>query len=142
MDMYQTVVSFFQEGGPFMYPIAVVLGIGIAIALERYFYLANQTRINRRDFERILPLLKQRNQRELANVVQKSKSAMSRIIADGLNRRTSSRRRDDIEYAMEEGLLEVLPSIERRTPYLATCGHARCGTRDPHARSHAALRSD
>ncbi len=120
MDMYQTVVSFFQEGGPFMYPIAVVLGIGVAIALERYFYLANQTRINRRDFERILPLLKQRNQRELANVVQKSKSAMSRIIADGLNRRTSSRRRDDIEYAMEEGLLEVLPSIERRTPYLAT----------------------
>ena len=120
MDMYQTVVSFFQEGGPFMYPIAVVLGIGIAIALERYFYLANQTRINRRDFERILPLLKQRNQRELANVVQKSKSAMSRIIADGLNRRTSSRRRDDIEYAMEEGLLEGLPSIERRTPYLAT----------------------
>jgi len=120
MDMYQTVVGFFQEGGPFMYPIAVVLGIGVAIALERYFYLANQTRVNRRDFEKILPLLKQRNQRELANVVQKSKSAVSRIVADGLNRRSSSRRRDDIEYAMEEGLLEVLPNIERRTPYLAT----------------------
>ncbi len=120
MDMYQTVVSFFQEGGPFMYPIAVVLAIGVAIALERYFYLANQTRVNRRDFERILPLLKQHNQRELASLVQKSKSAMSRIVADGLNRRVSSRRRDDIEYAMEEGLLEVLPNIERRTPYLAT----------------------
>lgn len=120
MDMYQTVVGFFQEGGPFMYPIAVVLGIGVAIALERYFYLANQTRVNRRDFEKILPLLKQRNQRELANVVQKSRSAVSRIVADGLNRRSSSRRRHDIEYAMEEGLLEVLPSIERRTPYLAT----------------------
>lgn len=120
MDMYQSVVSFFQEGGPFMYPIAVVLGIGVAIALERYFYLANQTRINRRDYEKILPLLKQRNQRELASVVQKSRSAVSRIVADGLNRRGSSRRRDDIEYAMEEGLLEVLPNIERRTPYLAT----------------------
>jgi len=120
MDMYQTVVGFFQEGGPFMYPIAVVLGIGVAIALERYFYLANQTRVNRRDFEKILPLLRQRNQRELANVVQKSRSAVSRIVADGLNRRSSSRRRGDIEYAMEEGLLEVLPSIERRTPYLAT----------------------
>lgn len=120
MDIYQTTVSFFQQGGPFMYPIALVFGVGLAIALERYFYLANQTRINRRDFERILPLLKQRKQRELASLVQKSKSAMSRIIADGLNRRTSSRRRADIEYAMEEGLLEVLPSIERRTPYLAT----------------------
>jgi biopolymer transport protein ExbB/TolQ len=68
----------------------------------------------------MLPLLKQRNQRELAAVVQRSRSAVSRIVADGLNRRSSSRRRDDIEYAMEEGLLEVLPNIERRTPYLAT----------------------
>lgn len=120
MDMYQTAVSFFQDGGAFMYPIAVVLAIGVAIAIERWLYLTNQTRINRRDFERILPLLKQRKQRELVALVQKSRSAMCRIVADGLNRRASSRRRDDIEYAMEEGLLEVLPAIERRTPYLAT----------------------
>ena len=38
----------------------------------------------------------------------------------GLERQGAVRRRDDIEYAMEEGLLEVLPNIERRTPYLAT----------------------
>ena len=120
MDMYTTVVSFFQDGGPFMYPIAVVLGIGLAIALERFMYLMNQMRVNRRDFEMILPLLKQRRQRELAEVTRKSTSAMARIIADGMNRRGSSRRRSDIEYAMEEGLLEVLPNIERRTPYLAT----------------------
>jgi len=120
MDIYTTVVGFFQDGGPFMYPIAVVLGIGCAISLERYFYLMNQMRINRRDFDRILPLLKQRRKRELADVTKKSSSAMARIIADGMNRRASSRRRSDIEYAMEEGLLEILPNIERRTPYLAT----------------------
>jgi len=120
MDLYATVVGFFQEGGPFMYPIAIVLAIGLAIALERFFYLAHQTRVNRRDFQRILPLLKARKQRELADVTRQSKSAMCRIVADGLNRRNSTRRRSDIEYAMEEGLLEVLPNIERRTPYLAT----------------------
>lgn len=120
MDLYTTVVSFFQEGGPFMYPIAVVLAIGLAIALERFVYLANQMRVNRRDFKQMLPLLKQRRMRELADLTQKSKSAMSRIVADGLNRHSSSRRRSDIEYAMEEGLLEILPNIERRTPYLAT----------------------
>ena len=120
MDMYTTVVSFFQDGGPFMYPIAVVLGVGLAIALERFLYLMNQMRINRRDYDKILPLLKQRRQRELAEVTRKSRSAVARIIADGMNRRSSSRRRSDIEYAMEEGLLEILPSIERRTPYLAT----------------------
>ena len=120
MDLYATVVGFFQDGGPFMYPIAIVLGIGVAIALERYFYLSGQTRVNRKDFERILPLLKQRRARELGELTRKSKSAMSRIVADGMNRQTSTRRRSDIEYAMEEGLLEVLPNIERRTPYLAT----------------------
>jgi len=120
MDMYTTVVSFFQDGGPFMYPIAIVLGIGLAIALERFLYLMNQTRVNRRDYDRILPLLRQHRERELAEVTRKSGSAMARIIADGMNRRSSSRRRSDIEYAMEEGLLEILPNIERRTPYLAT----------------------
>jgi len=120
MDMYTTVVNFFQQGGPFMYPIAIVLGIGLAIALERFAYLMNQMRVNRRDYEKILPLLKQKRARELAEVTRKSSSAMARIVADGMNRRTSSRRRSDIEYAMEEGLLEILPNIERRTPYLAT----------------------
>jgi len=120
MDLYVTLVRFFQEGGPFMYPIAAVLTAGVAIALERYFYLLNQTRINRRDFEQILPLLRERRQRELTELVSQSRSAMSRIIADALTRRARSRRRADIEYAMEEGLLEVLPNIERRTAYLAT----------------------
>jgi biopolymer transport protein ExbB/TolQ len=120
MDFYTTVIGFFQDGGPFMYPIALVLGVGLAISLERFFYLTSQTRVNRQDFARILPLLKQSRQRELAELTRKSKSAMARIIADGLNRRTVSRRRSDIEYAMEEGLLEILPNIERRTPYLAT----------------------
>ena len=31
----------------------------------------------------------------------------------------STRRRQDVEYAMEEGLMEALPAIEKRTPYLA-----------------------
>lgn len=120
MDFYASVVGFFQEGGPFMYPIAVVLGIGLAIAFERFVYLSNQTRINRRDFDAILPLLKQRRVREVGEVTRKSASPMARIAADGINRLGQSRRRSDIEYAMEEGLLEILPNIERRTPYLAT----------------------
>ena len=77
MDFYTTVIGFFQDGGPFMYPIAVVLGVGLAISLERFFYLTGQTRVNRQDFERILPLLKQSRQRELAELTKKSTSAMA-----------------------------------------------------------------
>ena len=118
--MYTTVVGFFQTGGPFMYPIAIVLAIGLAIAIERWVFLSAQTLRNRSDFEALLPMLKAQRLGEVSKVTSSSKSAISRIAADGLQRRTATRRRGDIESAMEEGLLEILPSIERRTPYLAT----------------------
>lgn len=120
MNAFETVIAFFQNGGPFMYPIAIVLAIGLAIAIERYVYLSAQLVKNRRDFDMLLPLLKSQRLREANTLTNKSKSAMARIAADGMTRREASRRRSDIESAMEEGLLEILPSIERRTPYLAT----------------------
>jgi biopolymer transport protein ExbB/TolQ len=120
MDMYEMLVRFFQEGGLFMYPIALVMGIGTAIGLERFVFLLKETRANRRDYEAILPLLKQKRLREVAELAKRSKSAVCRIVADGLARMSTTRRRQDIENAMEEQLLEVLPSIERRTGYLAT----------------------
>jgi biopolymer transport protein ExbB len=120
MDFYETAVRFFQNGGFFMYPIALVLAMGVAIAIERFWFLGKETRANRRDFESILPLLRQKRTRELADMAAKSRSAVCRMMADGLARMSGTRRRQDIEYAMEEQLLEVLPSIERRTPYLAT----------------------
>jgi len=118
--MYTTVVEFFQTGGPFMYPIAIVLAIGLAIAVERWLYLSSQTLRNRKDFNALLPLLKAQRLGDVSKITSKSGSAMARIAADGVQRRALTNRRPDIESAMEEGLLEILPSIERRTPYLAT----------------------
>ena len=60
--MLETVVRFFQEGGPFMYPIAIVLALGLAITLERFLYLGAVRRRNRVAFERgILPALQKRD---------------------------------------------------------------------------------
>ena len=40
METLYGVVGFFQSGGPFMFPILIVLAFGTAIAIERYIYLA------------------------------------------------------------------------------------------------------
>jgi biopolymer transport protein ExbB len=37
----------------------------------------------------------------------------------GLARQGSVRRRDDIEIAMEESMMEIIPQLEKRTPYVA-----------------------
>ncbi|AOY87545.1 flagellar motor protein MotA [Marinobacter salinus] len=119
--MLNTMVRFFQEGGPFMYPIAVVLAIGLAITLERFFYLAAVRRKNRTAFEKgILPLLRKRDYQRAMKTASTSDSAIASIMGAGIGRLLNNSRREDIEYAMEEGLMEVLPRLEKRTQYLAT----------------------
>ncbi|MEH6581553.1 MAG: MotA/TolQ/ExbB proton channel family protein [Halioglobus sp.] len=120
MDIYETVVRFFQTGGPFMYPIATVLVIGLAIAIERWVVLTLARRTNRRAFDTLMGQLREKNYQSVVAAGGDSRVPMNRIVAAGIARFTGSKRRDDIESAMEEGVLEALPRLEKRTPYLAT----------------------
>ncbi len=120
MGWYDTIVSFFQSGGTFMYPIMIVLALGMAIAIERYVYLSLATAKNSQAWKKLQPSLESGNLRQAANFAEKSKSAISKILSYGLMRAKTSRRRDDVEIAMEEGLMEILPRLEKRTHYLAT----------------------
>jgi biopolymer transport protein ExbB/TolQ len=103
-----------------MYPIMVVLALGLAIAIERYIYLSLAKTTNQRLWNKLMPLLKEGKYRQVAADIAKSKSAISHIFTYGLCRARTSRRRDDVEIAMEEGLMETVPNLEKRTPYLAT----------------------
>lgn len=118
--MYTTIVSFFQQGGVFMYPIVIVLGLGVAIAIERWVYLTKARMTNQRVWKQLAPLVSDGKYNEAKEIAGKSASAMGNVLSYGLNRIRSARRRDDIEKAMEESLLEVLPKLEKRTHYLAT----------------------
>jgi biopolymer transport protein ExbB/TolQ len=120
MELWNTIVRFFQGGGEFMYPIAVVLVFGIAIALERWIVLSRMAAKNRSLWNEIVPLLSQGNFRQVVQVTSKSDSAIGQILNYGLARIQAARRRDDIEKAMEESLMEVVPKLEKRTHYLAT----------------------
>jgi len=108
---YETVVTFFQSGGPFMIPIAIILAIGIAIAIERYLYLSASRTRNTLAWNKLQSALQSGNLSQAMGFAEKSKAAVSRIIHYGFLRAKTSRRRDDVEIAMEEGLMEVLPKL-------------------------------
>nr|WP_324259861.1 MotA/TolQ/ExbB proton channel family protein [Cellvibrio fontiphilus] len=115
-----TLIRFFQDGGAFMYPIAIVLAAGLAIAIERWIVLSTAKSANRQAFERILPMLQKKDYNAVLNLGKSSNAPIARIIASGIARMAQSPRRDDIELAMEEGVMEAMPRLEKRTPYLAT----------------------
>ncbi len=115
-----TTVRFFQDGGIFMFPIAGILIVGFSIVAERFIFLANAKKANREMFDRILPMLQKRDYQGALNVGRTSEAPVARIISAGLLRMAQSSRREDIESAMEEGVMEAVPRLERRTGYLAT----------------------
>jgi biopolymer transport protein ExbB/TolQ len=120
MSLYSSAVHFFQEGGIFMYPIAIVAVFGIAIAVERWVFLTVARSGNRKAFDEIIPMLKKGDYKGIIHYANDSAAPVSRIIASGIARLSQTQRRDDIEYAMEEGVMEALPRLEKRTQYLAT----------------------
>jgi len=120
MEVMTTLVKFFQEGGIFMYPISLVLAIGVAIAIERYMYLSYAKVTNRTMWQKLTPLLRANNYVQAMALSSKSKADIGKILTYGLSRVQAAKSRDDIEMAMEEGLMEIIPRLEKRTHYLAT----------------------
>lgn len=117
----ETIIRFFQEGGAFMYPIAIVLALGLAIAIERYIFLTRSKVSNRKAFDELLPYIRKRNFVSIMKMVNADSAAVTRIIASGAARiKEDNFNRDEISIAMEEGVMEATPRLERRTPYLAT----------------------
>jgi biopolymer transport protein ExbB/TolQ len=118
--MFSHIVRFFQGGGEMMYPIAVVLVAGLAIALERFIYLTLVQLRNRGLWNELVPYLQRGDFRQAVQLTAKSPSAIGQILSYGLARISSARNRDDIEKAMEESLMDVVPRLEKRTHYIAT----------------------
>ncbi len=120
MNTFGTIVKFFQEGGLFMYPIALVAALGIAVAIERYVYLSRTALGNRKLWGDVAPFLSRGDFKGAMGVAGKSGAAIGQILNYGLARVAAARRRDDVEKAMEESMMEVVPRLEKRTHYLSS----------------------
>ena len=120
MDSINYSIKFFQDGGIFMYPILAVLALGVAIATERYIYLVAIKSKNRQMWDKVLPLLKSRDYKAALEIMSKSDAIICNILSYGLSRVSVAHKHDDVETAMEEGFLETVPRLEKRTHYLST----------------------
>jgi biopolymer transport protein ExbB len=119
MDVMYSIVAFFVSGGIFMYPILLVFAVGAAIAIERYITLSLVTAKNRGVWSNVQPLLTRGEFDKARDVTGKDDSTIAQLLNMGLSRQGAVRRRDDIEIAMEESMLEIIPQLEKRTSYVA-----------------------
>lgn len=113
------IIKFIQTGGFFMYPILFVLAFGIAISIERYIKLTLVRNQNRSMWDKLYPVMADGNFEEAREMTSTNTSTISRLLNAGLELQGTVRRRDDIEIVMEETMMEIIPQLEKRTPYVA-----------------------
>jgi biopolymer transport protein ExbB len=118
MGFYSTV-AFFQKGGVFMYPILLAFAVGMAIAFERWVELNRIRGANQKMWDVLLPVLAEGEFDKARDMATKDKSSLAQMLGMGLARQGAVRRREDIEIAMEESMMEIIPQLEKRTPYVA-----------------------
>jgi biopolymer transport protein ExbB len=119
MDFFYSIVGFFSSGGLFMYPILLVFAVGVGVAIERYLTLTMVTNKNQLVWEKVQPLLSNGEFDEARKLTSEDESTISQVLNMGLSLQGAVRRREDIEIAMEESMMEIVPRLEKRTPYVA-----------------------
>jgi len=118
MEIY-SLIAFFQKGGVFMYPILLVFAVGVAIAFERWVQLNRIRNANHKIWNLLHPALVMGEFDKAREMLNKDESSMAQLLEMGLARQGAVRRREDIEIAMEESMMEIIPQLEKRTPYVA-----------------------
>ena len=120
MSALDTVVKFFNDSGVAIYFSLTIMAVGVSIAIERFIFLQRQRADNRRMWDKMLPLLQHGKLDKAASLAASADVAIGKIITYGLERLRAPHRREDVDAAMEEGMMEIVPRLEKRTHYIAT----------------------
>jgi biopolymer transport protein ExbB/TolQ len=120
MSAVDFAVKFFQDSGVAIYFSIAIMAVGLAIAIERFVFLRKARSDNRKLWATILPVLQGGRFKEVLNIASSSEAAVGKIVVNGLERMQSPGRREDFDAAMEEGMMEIVPRLEKRTHYIAT----------------------
>ena len=118
MNLIETAIRFFQNGGIFMYPIVAVLVLGLAISIERLLFLSGAQGRSRRLWNEVVNDIASGQLQAAREHVNTSNAPLAPVLGMGLERQSANAPRHDVEMVMEEALMEVMPRLERRTPFI------------------------
>jgi biopolymer transport protein ExbB/TolQ len=118
MAWLTTIQKFFIDGGAFMYPILLVMAIGTAIAIERFALLFRAQTDGHELWSRVRTALTGQKVDDAMRACRASNAPLPQLLLVGLTQLKLQAARPQVEGALQEFVLEVIPKLERRTQYL------------------------
>ncbi len=112
------IAAAFRDGGIWMYIILAVSIISIGITIERFIFLFFKYSVNAEPFMAQIQKLVMANNIDRAIKLCNAQpaAALRRVIKAGLTR--ANKGEIEIQNAIEEATLEVVPLVQKRTPVL------------------------
>ncbi len=112
------LISFFKNGGVFMYVILAVGLWGLAIIVERFIVIYFVNRIDSKAFtNQIVQYIRDDKIEKAIALCDRSKAALPKIVRGGLEEADLDP--EGIQNALELRGLTVLPKLEKRTGFLS-----------------------
>lgn len=114
------IAEAFRDGGVWMYSILVISVFALGVALERFFFLFFKYNMNGQAFMAQIQKLVMADNVDRAIKLCNAASGrpLSTVLKAGLTR--ANKGEVEIQNAMEEATMEVVPMIQKRTGSLAT----------------------
>ena len=116
MEVIDTLTTFMNAGGAFMYIILGVLLLGVGFSIERFMRYTGFD-VNAPSFmNEIQKLVLANKMKEAIQYCSGSKALLPRVIKNGLKRATQGA--EQIQNAIDASALEIIPMVEKRLNYL------------------------
>lgn len=108
-----------KQGAPFSFINMAVFGFAIAIVLERFVFLQTRYKVNTEEFmAQVKKLVQAGNVDRAVKLCEAAPLPLLQVIKSGLTQ--MSRGEEIVIASMEEKMAEVVPDLEKRTPWLWT----------------------
>ncbi|OGS37212.1 MAG: hypothetical protein A2293_15145 [Elusimicrobia bacterium RIFOXYB2_FULL_49_7] len=118
--MFENIAKFMQEGGPFMWVILGVSAFGLAIMMERGFFLYIRCRTNSKSLlASLTKLVRSDKVGDARKLCTQLKSPLAVLLESALWHFEQGLSNEEIQNAVDETALRELPKIQRRTHYLS-----------------------
>lgn len=116
--MGSIIITAMREGGGVMYIIAGFSILSLAIVIERFFFIIFRYNISGPAFmKKIQKLVEARNYDRAVQLCNAApNAALAMVLKAGLSR--AGRGQKEIQNAVDEAALELLPKLQKRTGYL------------------------
>lgn len=118
--MIEMAAKYFQAGGPFMWILLVVLGVAIAVSIERlYFYLVVCNVNGRKLIADVAHALNEDKLENAEQAVSGKNGPLNRLFGTAINGFKGGLNASDIQESVEEAAIIEVPRYSQRLNYLS-----------------------